>query len=218
MPPPDGASGNTPPATIEQLLESALAASKTADEDDYFDAGIALTKLQQQLDAVLHSTPTARRLFQSTSAPGTFTTVSPKMSRVLNCDSTPGNLPTYLGSLSFLDDQTTFDATFPNPLPFEEDGSPSDRTCSTSVSSRIKQFLDRCEFDLFATILHLDYVGTTSATNSASIRQIGERLRRLRTVFQVHGQPCHCSVDDLFVNTWRRSPFYPKILVSGASR
>ena len=210
MPPPDDATAHTPPATIEELLASAIAASVNADDDEYFDASTSLSHLREQLDSVLQTTPAARRLFHSTSVPGTFTTVSPKMSRVLNYDYSPGTLPTYLGSLSFLDDQATFDGTFPNPTPLEEDGSPSDRSSPTSVSSRIKQFLDLCEFDLFASILRLDYVGTTSSTDPASIRQILERLRRLRTVFQSNGQVRHCSVDDLFGKYCAEIPILPE--------
>jgi hypothetical protein len=210
--PPDGAGDDPPLATLtlEEVLASAVAASQATDGEDYIDASARLALLQQQVDAVLHQTPTARRLFQSASAPGNLPTASPKMSRVLQSDSSPGTLPTYLGGLSFLDDQASFDAIFPNPIPLEEDGSPSDRTCSTSVSSRIAHFLDCCEFDLFASILRLDYVGTISATSSESIRQISDRLRRLSTTFKVQGQTRHCSVNDLFGRYLAEIPILPE--------
>jgi hypothetical protein len=181
---PNGTAGDPPPTflTVEQELASSaiLAASQPTDGADFINARDRLTQLQLQGETIMKKTRTPCRLFQSTSVPGTFMSLSSKMARILTCESTPGTLPTYLGSLLlFLDDQATFNDIFPTPTPLEEDGSPSDRTCSTSISSRIAHFLYSCELDLCASILHLDYVGTTSATNPETICQISDRLRRL---------------------------------------
>jgi hypothetical protein len=124
---PTNGSGEDPPPTpltIEQELASAVAASHTTtDGEDYIDARACLAQLQLQVDTIIQKTPTPCRLFLSTSVPGTFTALlSPKMARVLNCDSNPGTLPTYLGSLAFLDNQATSNKTFPTPIPLEEDG------------------------------------------------------------------------------------------------
>jgi hypothetical protein len=102
-PPPDGMSGDTPPAfpTIEQ---------------EFASANIATWEMITSIPAPTLTTANANRnhheedtnpmpsLPVSTSVPGTFTSLSPKMARILTCDST-GTLPTNLGSLSFLDDQ-----------------------------------------------------------------------------------------------------------------
>jgi hypothetical protein len=119
------------------------------------------------------------------------------MARIL-ASSNPGLLPMYLGSLNFLDNQDTFDSVFPSPLPLDKNGQPCDRTYSAYVSSRIKEFLGRCELDLFTDILRLDYIGSDSATSPKTIRQISDRLDCLSIVYQACGQTHTCRVDDLF--------------------
>jgi hypothetical protein len=111
--------------------------------------------------------------------------------------------------LNFLDDQDTFNSVFPVPLPLGKNGQPCDRTCSASVSSRIKDFLGRCELDLFANILRLDFVGSDSATSPETIRQISDHLSRLTIVHQSRGQTHTCRVDDLFKKYLSEVPVLP---------
>jgi hypothetical protein len=194
--------------SLEAKLEAAIADSLEQEGEESPRSRARLTALQAELRAIVDQTPTPKRLFQSAGSPGTFTSLSPKMARILT-SSDPGSLPTYLGSLNFLDDQDTFDSVFPAPLPLDEDGQPCDRTCSTSVSSRIKDFLGRCELDLFADILRLDYVGSDSATSPETIRQISDRLSRLSIVYQSRGQTHTCRVDDLFKKYLSEVPVLP---------
>jgi hypothetical protein len=79
-PPPD--TDHEPAPSLAELLASAVAASHVSDGENYIDAGARLAQLQQHVDAALLQTPTARRLFPSTAAPGTYTTVSPKIMSV----------------------------------------------------------------------------------------------------------------------------------------
>ena len=192
----------------EAKMEAAISDSLEREGEETPRTRARLTALQTELRAIVAQTPTPKRLFQSSAAPGTFTSLSPKMARILD-SSNPGSLPTYLGSLNFLDDQDTFDSVFPAPLPLDEDGQPCDRTCSTSVSSRIKDFLGRCELDLFANILRLDYVGSDSTTSPETIRQISDRLSRLSIVYQSRGQTHTCRVDDLFKKYLSEVPVLP---------
>jgi len=195
--------------SLEAKMDAAIADSHGTEGDDYLNAGARLSALQAKIHAIMEQTPTPRRLFQSAVSPGTFTSLSPKMARILASGADPGSLPTYLGSLNFLDDQDTFDFVFPAPLPLDENGQPCDRTCSASVSSRIKDFLGRCELDLFADILRLDYVGSDSATSPETIRQISDRLSRLSIIYQSRGQTHTCRVDDLFKKYLSEVPVLP---------
>jgi hypothetical protein len=56
----------------------------------------------------------------------------------------------------------------------EEDGSISTSLSISSVTTRIDYFLRSCELDAFASILHLDYVGSDTATSPEMIRQISD--------------------------------------------
>jgi hypothetical protein len=167
-PPTTVATVGTPiPMTLEQQLATAIAASQNpgdreddADTDDSTTVA-RLATLQSKVAAIMAQTASPRRLFPSLTTPGTFTSVSPKMARLLTPASMAGQLPTYLGSLDFLDNQATFDSTFPSPLPLEEDGSISTSLSTSSVTTRIDYFLRSCELDAFASILCLDYVGST---------------------------------------------------------
>jgi hypothetical protein len=71
-----GTDGDPPPTllTLEQELISTIAASQTTDGEDYIDArarGLA------KVDTIITKTQTPRRLFPSTSVPGTFMALSP---------------------------------------------------------------------------------------------------------------------------------------------
>jgi hypothetical protein len=101
----------------------------------------------------------------------------------------------------------------------DEDGQPCDRICSTSVSSRIKDFLGCCKLDLFADILCLDYVGSNSATSPETIRQISDHLSHLSIIYQSRGQTHTCRVDDLFKKYLSEVPVLPDdTRLWGASR
>ena len=166
--------------TLEQQLESAIADSRDKDDEDFdkeaddSNAATRLATLQAQIAAIMAQTPTPRRLFPSTTTPGTFTSMSPKMAQLLAANASAGQLPTYVGSLSFLDDQMTFDSIFPSPLPLEEDSSTSSILSESTVPKRIDDFLHRCELDAFASILRLDYVGSDAATSPEMICQISD--------------------------------------------
>jgi hypothetical protein len=192
---------------LEAKLKAAIADSKQ-EGDDSPRSRARLMALQAEIRAIVEQTPTPKCLFQSTTTPRTFTSLSPKMACIL-ASSDPGLLPTYLGSLNFLDDQDTFNSVFPAPLPLDKNGQPCDRTCSTSVSSRIKDFLGCCELDLFADILRLDYVGSDSATSPKTIHRISDHLSRLSIIYQSCGQTHTCRVDDLFKKYLSEVPVLP---------
>ena len=134
---------------------------------------------------------------------------SPKMARILANAAAAGSLPSYLGSLHFLDHQDTFDAVFPAPIPLEDDGSTGDRLSSTSVTKRIEDFLRSCELDCFASILRSDYVGSDAVTSPEMIRQISDRLGRLSIIYQARGVTQTCRVDDLFKKYLAEVPVLP---------
>jgi hypothetical protein len=146
-----------PSPSFVARLEAAIAGSVALEGDDSVDSASRLLALQVELRSLVRQTLSPRRLFQSGGHGGTLgTSLSPQMARLLAAGTNPGSLPTYLGSLHFLEDQDTFRSVFPAPQPLEEDGAPCDRASSASVGNRIKEFLGRCELELFADILRLD--------------------------------------------------------------
>jgi len=84
-------------------LEAAIADSEHEGEDSPRSRA-RLTALQAEIRAIVEQTLTPKCLFQSTTTAGTFTSLSPKMARIL-ASSDPGSLPAYLGSSNFLDNQ-----------------------------------------------------------------------------------------------------------------
>jgi len=84
-------------------LEAAIADSEHEGEDSPRSRA-RLTALQAEIRAIVEQTLTPKCLFQSTTTTGTFTSLSPKMARIL-ASSDPGSLPAYLGSSNFLDNQ-----------------------------------------------------------------------------------------------------------------
>jgi len=202
---------NTPPTfvTMEEALEKVATASLPVDGEDPIDTAAHLAALHLEIQEVIQKTPTARRLFHSTTAPGTFTSLSPKMARLLASSGNPGTHPTYLGSLNFLDDQETFDSVFPLPTPLEENGNPSDHKVAASVANRLADFLGSCKLSLFAHVLRTNYVGSNTVSNPETIRQISDRLSWLSIVYQARGQTHTCRVDDLFKKYLSEVPILP---------
>lgn len=200
-----------PSASFEARLEAAIAGSVALEGDDAsVDSSARLLALQVELRSLMRQAPSPRRLFQSGGNYGTLgTSLSPQMARLLAAGTNPGSLPTFLGSLHFLEDQNIFDSVFPAPQPLEEDGVPCDRASSASVGNRIKEFLGRCELELFADILRLDYVGSDAVTGPETVRQISDRLSRLSIVYQARGQTHTCRVDDLFKKYLSEVPVLP---------
>jgi hypothetical protein len=81
--------------SLEAKLEAAIADSEQ-DGEDSPRSRAHLTALQAKIRAIVEQTPTLKRLFQSTATPGTFTSLSPKMARIL-ASSDQGSFSTYLG-------------------------------------------------------------------------------------------------------------------------
>jgi hypothetical protein len=91
------------------------------------------------------------------------TLLLPRMTAVLA--SINDSSSSYFGSLAFLDSQSEFDCTFPNPIPLIVTPSVSNRSVplsidSASVSTVIHAFIDQCKFQMFLPIFRSDYVGT----------------------------------------------------------
>ena len=87
--------------------------------------------------------------------------LSPRMTAVLA--STHDSSSSYFGPLAFLDSQSDFDRTFPNPIPLLVTPSASDCSVplsidSASVSTVIHAFIDQCKFQIFLPIFRSDYV------------------------------------------------------------
>jgi hypothetical protein len=204
---PNANTNDSSPTTLERTIAAALEASETAAGDEYINPAARLAALQQQVRTIMEQTP--RRLFDSTATTGGFPSFSPKMAQILANNGDPGSQPTYLGSLHFLDDQPTFDAVFPLPVPCEDDGCPSDRTVTASVAHRIATFMGECELTLFAHILRIDYVGSEETSNPEMIRQISDRLSRLKVVYQSRGVTHTCRPDDLYKKYLSEVPVLP---------
>jgi len=166
-----------------------------------------ITNMRNSINNLMTATPSGRRLFAHT--PGPQDDVSPQMARILANSTTAGTLPTYLGSLKFLEDKTVFNMVFPVPVPLEDDGMPSDRTVPTSVAKLMEDFLGRCEFEVFSSVLRQDYVGSDEATSPESIRHVSDRIRRLSLIYQSKGQTITCRVDDLFKKYLSEVPVLP---------
>jgi hypothetical protein len=100
---------------------------------------------------------------------------------------------------------------FPSPLPLEETGSPPcDGTSSASVSSHIKEFLGCCELNLFANIIHLDYVGLDSVTSPETICQISSNSPSyISIIYQSCCQTRTCRVDNLIKKYLSKVPVLP---------
>jgi hypothetical protein len=108
-PAPAGTPDRPPPNQgLEQRLQTAVAASQTTDGENPVALAARLAALQDQIGTILEQTPTSRRLFPSITTPGTYTSLSPKMARLLTNSTELGSLPTYLGSLNFLDDHSGY--------------------------------------------------------------------------------------------------------------
>jgi hypothetical protein len=207
----DARAGTGQQQTFEQQMQALLDdASLVAVDIADSDAPTRLSELVAQMRTVISQTQVPRQLFPSITRPGSFAPFSPKMARILASSDAAGTLPTYLGRLDFLDNQTAFDTVFPSPiLPLEDNGTPGDHKSSNSVPNRIEAFLHSCELDLFASILRLDYVGSDATTSPEMIRQISDRLRRLSIVYQLRGQTVTCRVDDLFKKYLSEVPVLP---------
>jgi hypothetical protein len=121
-------------------------------------------------------------VLRATPAPpvSTATDVSPRMQAVLAIAGTGGF--TYHGSLDFLDNQATFDAIFPNPMPVTLSSSVTSSCTidSTSVIKVITSFVDQCKFLVFLPLLRTDYVGIADRNNAKALGQIVKAIKLLK--------------------------------------
>jgi hypothetical protein len=85
----------------------------------------------------------------------------------------------YFWSLEFLDPQSSFNATFPRPVPLLITNSLSGVSVdSTSVLSTLNRFLDSCKFHLFVPIFCSDYVGSSSYNDTTSLQASIQALKK----------------------------------------
>jgi hypothetical protein len=104
----------------------------------------------------------------ATAASPSTALVSPRMASVLASPRASGS--SYFGSLDFLDSQSIFDSTVPNPVPLLVTVVfASVSIDSSSLLVGLNQFIDQCKFRLFVPIFRSDYVGTRERNDSASL-------------------------------------------------
>ena len=79
------------------------------------------------------------------------TLLSPRMTAVLASSNDYSS--SYFGSLAFLDSQSEFDRTFPNPIPLIVTPSASNGSVPLSIdSASVSTFIDQCKFQMFLPI------------------------------------------------------------------
>ena len=140
--------------------------------------------------------------------------LSPRMSAVLA--STTDSSSSYFGSLEFLDSQSEFDRTFPNPIPLIIPPSTSNRSVplsidSASVSTVIHSFIDQCKFQVFLPIFRSDYVGTANRDDAASLHATVQSLKKYSMSFRnpTSGQWTNLTPDELFAEYANLTPLLP---------
>ena len=203
-----------PPKTTAvdlQLLEAtALAALGTATSldtlSDYSpDCYPLFTPIQlQQLLLRIPATPAAL-------PPPALALVSPRMTAVLA--STVASGSSYYGSLDFLDSQSVFDLTFPNPLPLRV--IPSSTTSlsvdSLSLQQSLTAFIDQCKFQVFLPIFRSDYVGTADRNDAASLHATVQALKKLSMSYRnpANGHWLNLTPDELYAEYSALTPLLP---------
>ena len=127
----------------------------------------------------------------------------------------------YFGSLEFLDFQSKFDRTFPNPTPLFVTSSPSKLSIplpidSTSVSLVIHYFVDQCKFQVFLPIYHFNYVGTANHDDAASLHATVQILKKFAMSFRnpASDQWINLIPDELFDEYANLAPLLPPKNVS----
>ena len=123
-------------------------------------------------------------LLPSFSSPPSFST--PKMDRVRKSVASVG-VTTYLGSLEFLDCQTTFDSIFgPTPIMLRV----SKRAAGTYtteetdyLANKLNKYCDLCQLHLFCSIIELQLVGTKTYNTHRMMDDIYLALSGLKLNF-----------------------------------
>jgi hypothetical protein len=120
---------------------------------------------------------------------------------------------TYRGSLDFLDSQTSFASIFPHPIPTLLGSSATSSVVvnTTSVVSRMNQFIDQCKFSAFLPIFRTDYVGTVDRNDATSLLATVKSIKELKMARRdpASGKWIHCTPDDLYAQYSLLTPLFP---------
>jgi hypothetical protein len=158
---------------------------------------------------LLSSRQLKRLARRSTKSADSFS--SPRMAAVLASSGTSGF--SYFGSLEFLDFQSAFDITFPNPSPLVATTTSSSGLSLdfASIPVSITAFVDSCKFQLFVPLFRTDYVGHAARDDAASLHATVQAIKKLGMTSR-HPQSSHwinLTPDELYAEYSDLTPLLP---------
>ena len=137
---------------------------------------------------------------------------TPKIDRVCKLV-TSVRVTTYLGSLDFMDSQTSFDSIFGNTPVMLRVTRRAVGSCATEeteyLATRINTYCDLCQLHLFCSIVKLQFVGTVDYDTHRMMHNIYLTLFELKLVYKSHGKLITLTPDTLYQQFIEFSPLLP---------
>ena len=119
----------------------------------------------------------------------------------------------YLGSLDFMDSQTSFDSMFGNTPVMLRVTRRAAGSCATEeteyLATRINTYCDLCQLHLFCSIVKLQFVGTVDYDTHRMMHNIYLTLFELKLVYKSHGKLITLTPDTLYQQFIELSPLLP---------
>jgi hypothetical protein len=197
------------PATNIALLGVNDGTDTIADYDIACYAKFTPSQLANLIRRIPTATPATTRANDPVKA-----LLSPRMAAVLaSITGSALSGHSFYGSLDFLDAQTSFDTVFPHPSPIllslTTAGTPTIDT--TTISSTINTFANRCKFELFIPLFRTDYVGTAGHDDTASLYATVQAIKKLSMSYRhpQTGSWVNWTPDELFAAYGTLIPLLP---------
>ena len=158
-------------------------------------AGSAGTSLATAFLAVA-STPTSAA--GTTATTGSSTSVSsPAMELFLaSLSKSTTDKNGYCGGVDFLDDQNKFNITF-GDLPTLLPARPNDSHMH-SFRNHLKEYIDKCKFDIFMHLCKLGYLGHEKVDKSLNIHEVCRQIGTIKNFWSKAGKVYNDTPDELY--------------------
>jgi hypothetical protein len=175
-------------AVRKAFASGTVAASLDFDNPSVVAALASIVKIssaEQEIDDIFTPKSTKRQLFHAPRDPPAVT--SPSIRRYLTTASSSA-IPSFAGTLDFLDSQSLFDGLFPplnrQPIYTLHQATTSITTVDeTTATNAIQRCLSDCRLLVFQSVIRLDYIGHHNFASSDHLQMTVKRLRHLTLKF-----------------------------------